>query len=251
MLKALAATLLLAALISPALAGKIELSGEVTYRERVALPDGARLRIELIDLALPERPRLSVEAPTGAGQVPLSFTLTFEDSLILPQHNYALNAEIAAGAVTFRNPEPYPVSPLAQAEPVIIFTHLVAQAEPAPPPPDTAEAPALPILNVTWRASMIGADPVPPGVEMTMLIETSQRTGGMGGCNSWFSQAQVAERSFVIGDLAKTQRSCLYERNMLEQRFFDALRLSTSWRIDNGTLLLLDNAANPMVQFTR
>ncbi len=60
----------------------------------IALPDTAVLSIELIDLALPNRPRLTVSAPTGAGQVPLAFTLTFEDSLILPQHTYALNAEI-------------------------------------------------------------------------------------------------------------------------------------------------------------
>ena len=78
--------LLLAA--SPALAAPVQLPGEVTYRERIALPDTAVLSIELIDLALPDRPRLSVSAPTGHGQVPLAFTLTFEDSMILPQHDY-------------------------------------------------------------------------------------------------------------------------------------------------------------------
>src|SRR5687768_11263426 len=64
--------------VSPALAAKIGLSGEVTYRERIALPDMAVLKIELVDLALPDRPRVSVSAPTGAGQVPLAFTLTFD-----------------------------------------------------------------------------------------------------------------------------------------------------------------------------
>ena len=61
---------------SPALATQVQLPGEVTYRERIALPDAAVLSIELIDLALPDRPRLSVSAPTGAGQVPLGFPLT-------------------------------------------------------------------------------------------------------------------------------------------------------------------------------
>ena len=67
---------------SPAFAAKVGLSGEVTYRERIALPDTATLRIELVDLALPDRPRVSVSAPTGAGQVPLAFTLTFEESVV-------------------------------------------------------------------------------------------------------------------------------------------------------------------------
>lgn len=249
MLNKLALALLVASLVSPALAAQIALSGEVTYRERVALPDNATLRIELIDLALPDRPRLSVEAPTGAGQVPLSFTLTFEDSLILPRHDYALNAEIHAAGLTFRNAEPYPVTPLAQTEPVSIVTSLVAQAEPAAPQAETGPT-DLAILNVTWQATMIGPNPVPPGVDMSLLIENDMRAGGMGGCNSWFSQAMVAETAFAIGDVAKTQRSCLYERNMLEQSFFDALKASTSWRIDNDTLLLLDSSANPTVQFT-
>lgn len=251
MLRSLTAALLLASLVFPALAAPITLSGEVTYRERVALPEGALLRIELIDLAVPERSRLTVEAPTGAGQVPLSFTLTFEDSLILPQHDYALNAEIRAGNLTFRNAQPYPVAPLAQTEPVVILTQLIAQAEPAPAEPEPQQAVALPLLNTTWRATAIGSNPIPPGTEMTLLIENSLRAGGMGGCNSWFSQAQIGELSFAIGDVAKTQRSCLYERNMLEQSFFDALQASTSWRIDNDTLLLLDSRSNPMVQFTR
>lgn len=251
MLKPLSLALLVASLVTPSLAAQIALSGEVTYRERVALPETAVLRIELIDLALPDRPRLSVEAPTGAGQVPLSFTLSFADSLILPRHDYALNAEISAGGLIFRNTEPYPVTPLIEAEPVSIVTSLVAQAEPAPAEPEALQAVALPILDVTWQATMIGANPVPPGVEMTLLIEGDMRAGGMGGCNSYFSQARLEATAFNIGNVAKTQRSCLYERNMLEQSFFDALKASTSWRIDNGTLLLLDSSANPMVQFTR
>ncbi|HEY8945211.1 MAG TPA: YbaY family lipoprotein, partial [Polyangiaceae bacterium] len=57
---------------TPVLAARVQLAGEVTYRERIALPTEAILKIELIDLALPDRPRVSVSAPTGAGQVPLA-----------------------------------------------------------------------------------------------------------------------------------------------------------------------------------
>ena len=249
MLKILAPIALALLAAQPAFAAKINLSGEVTYRERIALPDTATLRIELIDLALPDRPRLSVSAPTGAGQVPLSFTLTFEDSLILPQHAYALNAEISAGDIAFRNPEPYPVTPLAQIEPVLIVTSPMAQVN--PPSAEPVAATELPILNVTWQATMIGETPVLPSVEMTLLVESSMRAGGVGGCNSYFSQAQIGDSRFAIGDVAKTMRSCLNERNMLEQSFFDALRAASSWRIDNDTLLLLDDSSTPTLQFTR
>ena len=236
---------------APALAAPVQLPGEVTYRERIALPESAVLSIELIDLALPDRPRLSVSAPTGAGQVPLAFTLTFEDSLILPQHDYAVNAEINAGDVRFRNTEPFPVTPLAQTEPVVIVTNLVAQAQVQPSSEPVAAPQDLPLLNITWQATTIGETPVPPGVEVTLQIGSDMRAGGVGGCNSYFSQATITEDSFAIGEIARTQRSCFYERNMLEQSYFDALKAAVSWAIDNDTLSLLDSAGKPTVIFER
>ena len=235
---------------SPTLAAQVQLPGQVTYRERIALPDEAVLSIELIDLALPDRPRLSVSAPTGAGQVPLGFTLTFEDSMILPQHDYAINAEISAGDIRFRNAEPYPVTPLAQTDPVLIVTSMVAQNNTASS--ETVAAPQdLPLLNITWEATVIGETPVPPGVDITLQIESDMRAGGNGGCNSFFSQATITEDGFAIGEVARTQRSCFYERNMLEQSYFNALKASVGWVIDGDTLTLLDAAAKPTLIFER
>jgi putative lipoprotein len=235
---------------SPALAAPISLSGEVTYLERIALPDTAVLSIELIDLALPERPRLSVSAPTGAGQVPLAFTLTFEDSLILPRHSYALNAEIAAGDIRFRNPEPYAVAPLAQIEPVIIITNPVAQAQSASSEP-VAEPQNLPLLGIAWEATAVGESPVPPGIDITLLIEADMRAGGKGGCNSYFSQATVTEDSFIIGEIAATARACPGGRMELEQAYFAALKTATSWTMDGETLTLLDMSGKPAVTLER
>jgi putative lipoprotein len=235
---------------SPTLAAQVQLPGQVTYRERIALPDEAVLSIELIDLALPDRPRLSVSAPTGAGQVPLGFTLTFEDSMILPQHDYAINAEISAGDIRFRNAEPYPVTPLAQTDPVLIVTSMVAQNNTASS--ETVAAPQdLPLLNITWEATVIGETPVPPGVDITLQIESDMRAGGNGGCNSFFSQATITEDSFAIGEVARTQRSCFYERNMLEQSYLNALKASVGWVIDGDTLSLLDPAAKSTLIFER
>jgi putative lipoprotein len=249
MLKAvLSVALLLAA--APALAAPVQLRGEVTYRERIALPDTAVLSIELVDLALPQRPRLSVSAPTGPGQVPLAFTLTFEDSLILPEHAYALNAEIAAGDLRFRNPEPYPVTPLAQAVPIVIVTNLVAQAPQPSSEPMTGPG-DLPLLNITWQATTIGETPVPPGVDVTLQIGSDMRAGGDGGCNSYFSQAAITEQTFSIGEIARTQRSCFYERNTLEQGYFAALKAAASWTVDNDTLTLFDGTGQPTVIFER
>jgi putative lipoprotein len=252
MLKLVLPIMLLFASVTPAGAASVQLLGEVTYRERVALPDTAVLSIKLIDLALPDRPRLSVSAPTGPGQVPLAFTLTFEDSLILPQHHYAISAEISAGDIRFRNAEPYAVTPLAQTEPVLIVTDLATTTQSEPPASQPATEPAdLPLLDITWQATRIGETPVPPGLDITLLIEGDMRAGGSGGCNSFFSQATITRDSFVIGEVARTQRSCFYERNTLEQGYFDALKSAVTWIIQGDNLTLLDGAAKPVVIFER
>lgn len=230
-------------------AARLDLIGDVTYRERIALPPGATLTIELVDLALPDRPRLSVTAPTGSGQVPLAFTFSIEDSLILPLHDYALNAEIAAEGFRMRNAEPVPVTPLAQTAPVHILVQRVAEAEDSAGEPADPAEPAL--LNFTWRATIIRDKPVAADAGVTLLVGSDMRAGGNGGCNSYFSQAQIGAESFAIGNVGATMRSCGYELNMLEQGFFEALRAATRWRIDNGLLVLLDGAGNILVQFSR
>ena len=132
----------------------------------------------------------------------------------------------------------------------MIVTNLVAQndqpsSEPAAEPQDLA------LLGITWEATAIGETAVPPGVDITLLIEADMRAGGVGGCNSFFSQTTITEDSFSIGEVARTQRSCLYERNMLEKSYFDALKASVSWVVEGDTLTLLDSAAKPTITFER
>jgi putative lipoprotein len=150
----------------------------------------------------------------------------------------------------FRNAEPFGVTPLAQTEPVLIVTALVTRAEPSSSEPEARPA-DLPLLNITWQATRIGETPVPPGVDVTLLIEDDMRAGGSGGCNSFFSQATIADDSFMIGEVARTQRSCFYERNTLEKSYFDALRAAVAWTMDDSRLTLLDGAGKPVVVFDR
>lgn len=232
---------------APASAASFSLTGEVTYRERIALPVGAVLTIELVDLAIPDQPRLRIAAPIGAGQVPLSFNLTLDDSLIMPAHDYALNAEIRGGEIAFRNAEPAPVEPLAQVTPVVIVTTLVAASEPSSAPPQATE---LPIFNIIWRAVSVGGETIPARAGVTLLVESSGRAGGNGGCNSWFSQAQVDDAGFAIGNIGSTQMACL-GRMSLEENYFAALREARLWRVDNDRLVLLDSTGQTLVQFTR
>jgi len=88
------------------------LSGTVTYRERQALPFGAVVTVELLDLARTDEPVVVTTAivRTRGEQVPLPFTLSFQPDRIAPRDRYALRARIQIGARTlYTTTAPVPV----------------------------------------------------------------------------------------------------------------------------------------------
>lgn len=243
----------LIAVASPALAAPVSLPGQVTYRERVALPPAAVLQIQLIDQSLPfASPRLAVEAPIGAGQVPLSFDLTFDDKIIIPDHTYALIAAIKVeGGLIFRNFEPYVVNPLAPASPVLIVTNLVSpptrqeasSAEPASPPPA--------IFDTLWTASLVGDSHVSSRNAPSMTLGSDMRAGGSGGCNSWFAQAQMDGDKLRFGGITSTKRACLDAGNALESAYFAGLAATASWQLTGDQLTLFGADGKALLTFVR
>ncbi|PBB78330.1 hypothetical protein CK218_24980 [Mesorhizobium sp. WSM3879] len=72
------------------------IAGEVTYRERIALPPNAVLSVELADISLADAPAtlLGQRKIVLAGQVPIKFEIGFDPKAIQPGRTYALQARI-------------------------------------------------------------------------------------------------------------------------------------------------------------
>jgi len=242
------ATLLLLA-VAPAFADRITLRGDVTYRERIELPEGSTLSVALIDLAEPEEPGLAASAAIASpGTVPLTFTLNLDTDALDANHKYALVAQIAGsdGAVWFRNIEPYPVDPLSPG-PIVIIVNFQGNLE----TPDANDIPVEPvapaILNITWNAQTIAGKPVARGSLSSLSIGHDMRAGGRGGCNSWFAQAEVGEQSLVLSAVAATRMACTDEAlTAQETAFFNALAQTRFWRLDQDKLTLLDTAGTEL-----
>jgi putative lipoprotein len=237
----------------PALAETLTLSGEVTYRERIALPADATLSVHLVDAAATtDTPaRIEAEAAIAAGgQVPLTFTLNFDDRVIEAGHSYALVAEISAnGAVWFRNAKPHTVNPLLPEIPIVIVTNFTGRLVEGPVTPvEPAVAAVPPILDVTWEAEMIGAIPVLEQSESTLSIAGDMRAGGRGGCNSYFAQAELAAESLRFSAVAATRMACTDDAvTAQETNFFVALAATRFWRLRDDKLVLLDSAGRDVV----
>ena len=221
-------------------AADISVSGKVSYRERVALPEGVTLQIGLVETSggklLPV-----VEAQTmitHPGQVPLPFTLSFDSALIQPGRHYALTATISTeSSALFSSATPYAIDPLAPAAPILLWLNLQPQEPPAPP--------ISAIANIDWRLTSIGNQPVASDAKASFMVGEDGRVGGSGGCNRYFAQAEIAGNRIDISAIASTRMACA--SNGLEEAedaFFAALNSAKSYVIDGDTLSLIDGGGH-------
>lgn len=234
--------------LGAAIAEPTTLSGEVTYRERLALPENGTLRLSLVDLAAPDQPRVQAEgAIASPGQVPLSFNLAFDDTILAADRTYGLKAEILSGGqVWFRNTEPLPID-LAAPQAIVIITTFTGRVDDpvASPPVDPR-----PLLDVTWTAEQIGGVAVTPD-ESTLSIASDMRAGGKGGCNSYFTQAQLSNDRLAFSAVAATRMACDATVMAQEAVFFDAIDATRFWRLAGDKIELLDAGGRTLMRMRK
>ncbi|MBD2022498.1 YbaY family lipoprotein, partial [Leptolyngbya sp. FACHB-36] len=72
-------------------------TGTVFYLQRIALPPSAVVEVKLLDVSRPDAPAVTIAEqtlPTKGKQVPISFSLTYDPTKILPTHDYVVQARI-------------------------------------------------------------------------------------------------------------------------------------------------------------
>ncbi len=77
--------------------GVAKVTGTVTYRERIALPPTAVIKVQLADVSRADAPAvvLGEQVIQAAGnQVPFTFEVTFDPAQIVANHTYAVQARI-------------------------------------------------------------------------------------------------------------------------------------------------------------
>ncbi len=113
---------------------KLEVVGQASYRERIALPPQAVFSVRIEDVSLADAPaKLMAEEvrPLGRTQVPLAFKLTVPKEQVDPRHRYSLRATIHVdGQLRFASTQSYPVLSTKATGPLQVLLQSVAQAEP-------------------------------------------------------------------------------------------------------------------------
>ncbi|RDE09372.1 YbaY family lipoprotein [Pelagibacterium lacus] len=249
--------LALAALSSLFLAGSAlaqthTITGDLAYRERIALPESAVATVSLLDVSLADAPSrtLAEQVIDPAGQIPIGFVLEVDASAIEAGHTYALAARIEVeGELWFITDTRNELDPLAANEPIGL--ELVRALSEAPGAEAEAAMPAE-LAGTAWRLSLLGAEAANEGVESTLRFEAGGASlGGNGGCNSYGGNIAFAEDgSFAIGQVAATLMACDPASMEQEQGFFAALQAATAYGIEGDTLILIDAEGNRLATLT-
>jgi putative lipoprotein len=235
-----------AALAGMAAAQPAAIRGTASYRERMALPPGAVLVVELIDISRANAPaeRLAEARIPIQGQIPLAFTLAYDPARILPHHSYAVRGVIEIeGRAALRTDTIHPVLTRGAGEAVAL--RLIRAA--APP---AAEAPAL--VGPDWVAEEIGGQGVLDGLAPSLIFTAEGMVAGSGGCNRLAGGYSLSGEGIAFTRMAATRMACVPAVAEQEGRFLRALGEARRWRITpEGRLLLLDAAGVALGRLAR
>jgi len=216
--------------------------GEVIYRERIALPPSAVLSVQLADVSLADAPGKIIGEQTvkPAGQVPISFEIKFDPSVVRSQMTYALQARITVdGKLMFISDVRHQLDPLTDAPQTIMLKMVASGAEPA--------ASVFGQLWVLDYVDGIGAITAP---QATLRVSEAGKAGGSGPCNSYFATAKVDGQAIAISDIGSTYKACAPEVMAEEKALFDALAKAASYKVDAGKLAISDKDGREILRFS-
>ena len=149
-------------------------TGSVTYRERLALTQGATLVVELRDVSYADAsaPLIARQTISDPGQVPVNFKVRYNRDDIDSRNTYSIQARIVEsdGRLAFTNDTAYEVITRGNPDKVDMLLVLVQ------PPPDQVEG------NEDWRTwveapvPVIWANLIPNEPELFLRIAYYQST---------------------------------------------------------------------------
>lgn len=223
-------------------AGAVEagtVSGSAGYRERIALPPGAVLQVELRDISRQDvaAPLLSARRYAMTG-VPMDFALDYDDALIDPAMRYAVSARILQDErLLFVTDTVVPVLTGEAGNTADLMLVRVA-----------GEVSALEGRN--WALREIEGTPVEgPGMP-GIAFDAGGRFSGRGGCNRFQGEAEIGAGWINFPDnIGMTMMACSQEAEALDRRFLEALEKVVAFAVEGDALTLAGVEGRVVLRF--
>jgi len=225
-------------------AQQMNVTGTVTYRERMTLPPDAAIDVRLEDTSVQDAPAKligeSIFAAQGQ-QVPIPFQVSFNTADVNPAHIYQLRANITInGTETFASTSAYPV--ITHGAPMSANVVLQRVAGPE------AQKHTGPKLHGTyWSLVELNGKPPVPGMGRTQpyirLHREQGRFEGSSGCNGMTGTYIVEQSALQFSPSATTLMMCPQPLMEQEQGLMAALKATSSYKIEGDTLELSNGTA--------
>lgn len=224
-------------------AGDAILKGTVMYRERMMLPQGAQVQVQLADVSLADAPAIILASTTvsDATASPIPFSLEYDPALLKGGHSYALQARIMLGDnLLFINDTRHAFQP-EDAEVEIMVRRVASSADQQ----DVS-------IYGSWLAEDIAGGGVIDTAQTTLTLAEDGAVSGRGGCNSYGGTVTMEQDRISFGQLVSTQMACAEALMNQEQKFFEMLAQAAAFRIDatQRKLFLLDGSGDTLVRFS-
>ncbi|WP_243855566.1 YbaY family lipoprotein [Sphingobium vermicomposti] len=210
------------------------ITGNASYRERIALPARATFNVRLLDVSRADAGSAIIAEETRqveGQQVPLPFSIRVKEQVLKTNMRYAVRATITDPAGK-----------------LLWTTDTVHSVDPARFEQDLGTLNMVRVGNRSAASGLIGAQFKVEDINRTGLIDSSNvtvqfsqggRVSGSAGCNRFTGDYSLDGQSLRIGPLAVTRRACVTALGNQETRFLAILQDVTSWSVNgNGSVLL-------------
>lgn len=225
------------------------IEGNVFYRERMMLPPGTEVEVQLQDISRADAMAtvLASVLLTPEGAPPYAFVIDYNPAAIDSRMTYALRATVRNGDRLLFTSTEY-IDPF-QGNPVEILVRKV-------PEPVHREGPAL--EGTTWFLATLAGEPAPTGAggkRVDLQFDADgDRASGFSGCNRYtgsYVRDGVAENGspLRLGPMAGTLMAC-EEGAELERAYQQMLGSVTAFRFEGDTLVLMQGPEE-VATFTR
>ncbi len=239
------ATIIALTLSGPAMADGAVLSGTVFFRERIMLPDTAKVSVQLLDTSLADAPAKVLGETVASGKSPpYAYAIAYDPDAIVSGHRYSVSARITEGDkllfISTTHNSVFGSGPDATE----ILVERVADAI-------SAASDGWP--EGRWLAEDINGGGVIDNLQTVLEFAPDGQVGGMAGCNRFGGKASIDGSALSFGDLFSTEMACAPAIMDQEGKFLDALGRVASYRLDNarGKLILLDAAGSDIMVLAR
>ncbi|MEP3331253.1 META domain-containing protein [Sedimentitalea sp.] len=208
----------------------ITVTGQIGYRERIALLPDSTATITLSDISKQDvAATVIAQTEFAIAGVPAPFELKLAQDSLNTGNTYALRAIIrdSDGKLRWTTDTIHQVDP-TQAEADLGLLML-----------KQAAAPALELTGGEWLVEDINGEGVMDILQTTLAFGIDGQVSGSGGCNRYTGSYELTAETLSFGPLAATRKACLPAISNQEQKFFESIAAPLRVSVDETGAMIL------------